>query len=114
MRLFPDDKGGEVNQIVQKSADVVQHYLVGKLILIGLLAITYSVGLGITGVSNFILVSILAALFTLIPYVGNIIGFGLAMAFGYLTSGEIGVLIGIVITFTVAQFLESYVLQPFL
>lgn len=113
LRLFPDEKGGKVNQIVQESANVVQQYLVGKLILIGLLAIVYSVGLGITGVSNFILVSIVAALFTLIPYLGNIVGFVLAMAFGYLTSGEIGVLIGIVITFTVAQFLESYVLQPY-
>lgn len=113
LRLFPDEKGDDVNQIVQESANVVQQYLVGKLILIGLLAITYSIGLGITGVSNFILVSIVAALFTLIPYLGNIIGFVLAMGFGYLTSGEIGVLIGIVITFTVAQFFESYVLQPY-
>ncbi len=113
LRLFPDEKGDDVNQIVRESANVVQQYLVGKMILIGLLAITYSVGLGITGVSNFILVSIIAALFTLIPYVGNIIGFGLAMVFGYLTSGEMGVLIGIVITFTVAQFFESYVLQPY-
>ncbi|WP_217988379.1 AI-2E family transporter [Aliifodinibius salipaludis] len=114
LRLFPDEKSGDVNQIVKESVNVVQQYLVGKLILIGLLAITYSVGLGITGVSNFILVSILAALFSLIPYIGNIIGFGVALIFGYLTSGEMGVLIGIVITFTVAQFLESYVLQPFI
>ncbi len=113
LRLFPDEKNDEVNQIVQESVNVVQQYLVGKLILIGLLAITYSVGLGITGVSNFILVSIMAALFTLIPYLGNIIGFVLALVFGYLTSGEIGVLIGVVITFTVAQFFESYVLQPY-
>jgi predicted PurR-regulated permease PerM len=113
LRLFSDEKGDDVNQIVEESANVVQQYLVGKLILIGLLAITYSIGLGITGVSNFILVSIIAALFTLIPYLGNIIGFVLALVFGYLTSGEIGVLIGIVITFTVAQFFESYVLQPF-
>ncbi len=113
LKLFPDEKESKVNQIVQESAKVVQHYLVGKLILIGLLAIAYTIGLGITGVSNFILVSIVAAIFTLIPYVGNIIGFAMAMVFGYLTSGEIGVLIGIIITFTVAQFLESYVLQPY-
>lgn len=43
---------------------------------------------------------------------GNIVGFRVVLVFGYLTSGEMGVLTGIVITFTVAQFLESYVLQP--
>lgn len=114
LRLFPDEQGDDVNIIIQESANVVQQYLVSKLILTGLLAITYSIGLGITGVSNFILVSIMAALFTLIPYLGNIIGFILALVFGYLTSGEIEVLTGIVITFTVAQFFESYVLQPFI
>lgn len=113
LRLFPDEKSNEVNDIVQESGNMVQRYLVGKLILIGLLATIYSIGLGITGVDNFILVSVIAALFSLVPYLGNIIGFALAMAFGYLTSGEVGVLMGIVVTFTVAQFFESYVLQPY-
>lgn len=113
LRLFTDEKGDEVNQIVYESASIVHQYLIGKLILIGLLAVAYSVGLGFTGVSNFLLVSIMAAVLTLIPYLGNVIGFVFAMVFGYLTSGEMGVLIGILITFTVAQFLESYVLQPY-
>ncbi len=114
LRLFPDEKESDVHQIVAESANVVQQYLISKLILIGLLAIIYSIGLGVSGVSNFVLVSIIAALFTMIPYLGNVIGFALALGFGYLTSGEMGVLIGIVITFSVAQFLESYVLQPFI
>ncbi|WP_376693088.1 AI-2E family transporter [Wenzhouxiangella sp. EGI_FJ10409] len=113
LRLFADEKGDEVDQIIQESGNVVVQYLLGKLILIGVLALAYSIGLGITGVSNFILVSIMAAVLTLIPYLGNIIGFVLAMVFGYLTSGEVGVLIGILITFTIAQFLESYILQPY-
>lgn len=113
MRLFPDDKKQKVKVIIQKSANVTQQYLVGKLILMGILSVLYSIGLGISGVNNFILVSIIAALLTLIPYIGNIIGFGLAMSLGYLTSGETSVLIGIIITFTIAQFLESYVLQPY-
>tara|TARA_R100001143_G_scaffold63594_1_gene73173 strand:+ start:27542 stop:28594 length:1053 start_codon:yes stop_codon:yes gene_type:complete len=111
--LSSDEKDDDVNQIIQKSANVVQQYLVGKLMLIGLLAIVYTIGLGISGVSNFVLVSILAALFTLIPYLGTLAGFVLAMVFGYLTSGEIGVLIGVIITFTIAQFFENYVLQPY-
>ena len=112
-RLFPEKKRGKVSEVIHKSAKVSQQYLVGKLILMGFLAIIYSVGLGISGVSNFILISIIAALLTLIPYIGNIIGLLMAMAFGYLTSGETMVLIGTAVTFTVAQFVESYVLQPY-
>lgn len=113
LKLFPEEKKNEVNQTIYKSANVTQQYLVGKLILMGLLAVVYSIGLGISGVNNFILVSLIAALLTLIPYVGNIVGFTLAMTFGYLTSGETGVLIGVIITFAVAQFVESYILQPY-
>lgn len=114
LRLFPKEERSEVKRVVYKSAVITQDYLVGKLILMALLAVVYSIGLGISGVNNFILVSIIAALFTLIPYIGNIIGLVLAMAFGYLTSGELSVLVGVIITFSVAQFVESYVLQPYI
>lgn len=114
IKLFPDDKTSRVKAVIRNSAEVTQRYLIGKIFLIGLLALLYSIGLGISGVNNFILVSVLAAIFSIIPYIGNIIGFGLAMVFGYLSSGETGVLIGILATFTVAQFVESYILEPYI
>ena len=112
--LFPDEKKKEIKKVVDKSGTVVQEYLVGTLLLMLFLAIGYSIGLGLTGIDNFILVSIIAAFLTLIPVVGNIIGFSLALILGYLTTGETSVLIGIIITFSVAQMLENYVLQPFI
>ncbi|NJW53273.1 AI-2E family transporter [Salinimicrobium oceani] len=112
--LFPDSKRHKVQSVIENSAKVTQKYLVGKLILIGLLAVLYAIGLGISGVNNFILISLLAAVLSLLPYIGNIVGFGLAMIFGYLVSGETGILIGIVLTFTVAQFVESYILEPYI
>ncbi len=114
IRLYPDDKKDKVKSTLSKSASVTQQYLVGKLILMGLLAVLYSIGLGLSGVNNFILVSLIASLLTLIPYIGNVIGFTLAVGFGYLSSGSTGVLIGIILTFSIAQFVESYILQPYL
>lgn len=113
LRLFPQDNRAEVKEVIEKAARVAEGYLVGKLSLMVLLFVLYVIGLGLSGVSNFIIVSALAAIFTLIPYVGNIIGMALAMAFGYLTSGDTMVLVGILATFTIAQFFESYVLQPY-
>lgn len=114
LRIFPDQRRKNVKTIISKSTKVAPQYLIGKLVLMGLLAILYSIGLGISGVHNFILVSIIAALLTLIPFVGNIIGFTMAVTFGYLTSGDITVLIGIALTFTITQFVESYILQPYI
>lgn len=106
-------KRDQIKGLLSKFAKVTNQYLVGKLVLMGLLAVVYSIGLGISGVSNFILVSIIAAVLTLIPYIGNIIGFVMAILFGYLTTGDFMTLVGIALTFTVSQFIESYVLMPF-
>jgi predicted PurR-regulated permease PerM len=113
LSLIPDEKQHTAKTIIKKSVRVAPQYLIGKLMLMGLLAVLYSIGLGISGVNNFILVSVIASVLTLIPYVGNIIGFTMAVAFGFLTSGDTSVLIGIALTFTIAQFVESYVLQPY-
>lgn len=114
LRIYPDEKKKKVKDTLDKSAKVTQQYLLGKLILMGILAVLYAIGLGISGVNNFILVSIIASLLTLIPYIGNIIGFSMALGFGYLTSGSMSVLIGIILTFSIAQFVESYILEPYL
>ncbi|GEQ86429.1 AI-2E family transporter [Patiriisocius marinistellae] len=111
--LFSENNTSEIKKTLQEITEVAQGYLVGKFKLIGLLAIIYSLGLGVSGVNNFILIAFLAAILTLIPYLGNVIGFCLALIFGYLTQGEIGVLIGIGLTFTITQFIESYILQPY-
>ncbi len=112
-RISPNKDHETVRETITKSADIAPQYLVGVFTLMGALSVLYSIGLGISGVDNFILISIIAALLTLIPYVGNIMGFTLAMIFGYLTSGDTSVLIGIMLTFGVGQFIESYILQPY-
>lgn len=111
--LMPDKNPKEIQKTAFEIPLVISGYLSGQLILMGALCVAYIIGLGISGVNNFILISIVATLLTLIPYLGNIVGFSLAFAFGYLTSGEFGVLIGVVLTFTISQFLETYVLQPY-
>jgi predicted PurR-regulated permease PerM len=108
------DKREEVAKVVNKTAGVAQHYLFGKFLLIIFLAVLYSVGLGISGVSNFIFVSVLAAILSLIPYFGNIIGFFIALAFGMVSGGDSGTFIGVVVVFSLVQFIESYILEPYI
>lgn len=113
INIFPSHKQHKVKKVISKSVHVVPQYLRGKLLLMGILAIIYSIGLGISGVKNYILVSIIASLLTIIPYLGNLIGFSMAVVFGFLTGGTIMTLVGILLTFTVTQFVESYMLQPY-
>lgn len=114
LKLFPAPKKDEVAEVVNKTAKVAQQYLFGKFLLILFLAVLYSIGLGISGVNNFIFISIFAAALSLIPYFGNLIGFGLAMALGMASGGDSGTLIGVGIVFSLVQFIESYVLEPYI
>lgn len=113
VRMVPKDKRNNANEVIGDSVEVSQNYLVGKLILCAIIAVCYAIGLSLSGIKNAILIAVLASLLTLIPYLGNIIGFGLAMAMALFSGGGTTALIGVVLTFGITQFLESYLLEPY-
>lgn len=112
IKLFKLENKEEAKEIISQSTTVVRNYLVGRLLLMVVLVVFYALGLWISGVENFIVVSIIAAILSIIPFVGNFLGYLLAMAMGVFSGGEIFILIGITITFAFVQFLDSYILQP--
>lgn len=113
IRLFPGEKKEEVTAIVRKTTAVAQQYLYGKFLLIIFLALVYAVGLGISGVRNYILISILAAVFSLIPYFGNLIALGLVLALRIAAGGDMAGLFAVIVVFSVVQFIETYILEPY-
>lgn len=114
MRFFPKEKESKAEDVLRHSISLSQSYLIGRLILIGFLAVLYAIGLSISGVEHAILISILAAFLTFIPYIGNVVGYILAIAMAVFSGGQILMsIIGISITFGAAQFVESYVLEPY-
>lgn len=114
LKMVPEDKRDRTHQVLEESTETSQNYLFGRVLLIIFLAIIYSIGLLISGVKHAILISILASVLSLIPYIGNIIGYGLALGMALFSgSGATGA-IGVSITFAVAQFVESYILEPYI
>jgi predicted PurR-regulated permease PerM len=113
LRFMHEEQRETASGILMNIIKVSQHYLFGRFLLIILLAILYAVGLSIVGIKHAILVSILAAVLSLIPYIGNVFGIILALFMSMLTNGGIGAIIGVLIVFTIAQFFESYILEPF-
>ncbi|MFN2428976.1 MAG: AI-2E family transporter [Cryomorphaceae bacterium] len=111
--FLSEKKRAEGYKVLAASVKLSEDYLIGRLILISILAVVYSIGLSAFGVKNAIFISIFAAVLTLIPYVGNIIGFVLAFGMALFSGGGLWVFIGVAITFSVAQFVESYILEPF-
>ena len=114
MKLFSESQQDEAEHTLNESVSIAQKYLAGKFILIVILAVCYTIGLSIVGIKYAILISVIAALLSLIPYIGNIIGGGLALVMALLSDGGYMVVIGVFIVFSITQFIESYILEPFI
>ncbi|TXF88718.1 AI-2E family transporter [Neolewinella aurantiaca] len=112
LRVSPDEKRGVTHRTLNESRDVVQKYLRGYVILIGILSTLYSIGFLIVGMDYAVLIALLVAVMALIPYIGNIIGGTFAVALAFSSGGDMSAVWGVIITISAAQLLESYVLTP--
>ncbi len=113
LRFFSADKKDEAEVVIRSSVELSQSYLIGRFILIFILAVLYAIGLSISGVKHAILISIIAAVLSIVPYVGNIVGYVLAMAMAAFSGASVMAFVGVTVTFGVAQFVESYMLEPY-
>ncbi len=112
LRFFPIEKREEVSQAIATASFVSRRYLAGRLFLMVILAGFYFAGLAISGLENAFFIALISAALSIIPILGNFVGLFIAIAVSLLTDGETGQIIGIIITFGVAQFIDTYILQP--
>ena len=108
------DRKERARKTAMETSEVVQSYLSGKLIVIALLSIAYAIGFLIAGIPYAVLLSIFAAFLSFIPYVGNLIGGTIAMIITLATGGTTTDLMLIFIIMSVAQIVESYILEPWI
>jgi predicted PurR-regulated permease PerM len=91
---------------------VSQQYLIGLTKMIICLWIMYSIGFSILGVKNAIFFAILCGLLEIVPFVGNITGTTLTVLVSALQGASLTMMGGIVITYTIVQFIQGWVLEP--
>ncbi len=104
----------KMQNTIDETSIVIQKYLSGKLLIIGILAVAYATGFMIAGLNYAILIAVLAAFLSFIPYVGNLIGGSFAILITLATGGsitEIFILVGVM---SLAQVIESYILEPWI
>lgn len=112
IRRLADGDGQGVRDTIEESVGIVQDYLRGRLILMGILSVLYSIGFSLAGLDYAILIAIFVAVLSIIPYLGNIIGGIIALALAFAGGGASQTLYGVLATMTVAQLLENYLLTP--
>ena len=112
LRLVAPDQKKNAGKIITEASGVATKYLGGLAMMIVMLWIMYGIGFSIVGVKNAIFFAILCGLLEIVPFVGNLTGTGITILMSLTQGGEGGMVIGILITYGLVQFIQTYILEP--
>lgn len=111
-KLVPGRFHSILRNIETESDKIFSSYFRGMLIVCTFLSFSYSLGLILSGLSYGLLIGVTAGILSFIPYVGGIFGFIASVLICIVTGATWGVWIGVLLTFGIAQFIESYLITP--
>jgi predicted PurR-regulated permease PerM len=113
--LIPRRLEKKTIEILHECDEVLGAFVKGQLLVMILLGVIYAVGLQLIGISVGLIIGIAAGLLSIIPYMGFAIGLAAALTaclFQYgIGWGHLGL---VAVVFGIGQFVEGYILQPFL
>lgn len=112
LKLVPEQEKRNAQGIIHDTQEVAQQYLGGLGMMIVCLWIMYGIGFSIVGVKNALFFAILCGLLEIIPFVGNLTGNALAILMVITQGGGANMIIGVLVTYAIVQFLQSYILEP--
>ncbi|MGI4020077.1 MAG: AI-2E family transporter [Janthinobacterium lividum] len=98
--------------IINETSEIAQKYVSGLAKMIVSLWIMYGIGFSIVGVNNAIFFAVLCGTLEIIPFVGNITGTTLTVLMALAQGGGGNMVMGVLITYGLVQFIQSYILQP--
>ncbi|NOX67599.1 MAG: AI-2E family transporter [Gammaproteobacteria bacterium] len=110
--LVPSAQRETVYKLARETDDILGAFLRGQVLVMLALGIIYSVGLSLVGLKFALAIGVVAGLVSFVPYLGFVIGIGLA---GLTVSTEpepLWMLVGVVATFSIGQMIEGSLLTP--
>ncbi len=112
LMLVPDTAGKETEKIMSEGGKVAQKYISGLGMMIVMLWIMYGIGFSIVGVENALFFAILCGLLEIVPFIGNLTGTTLTVLMVISQGGNNGMIIGVLVTYLLVQFIQTYILEP--
>ncbi|HEX6914065.1 MAG TPA: AI-2E family transporter [Chitinophagaceae bacterium] len=111
-KLVPQDERSNARTIISDAGKVAQQYITGLGSMIVLLWVMYGIGFSIVGVKNAIFFAILCGILEIVPFVGNLTGTTITVLMTFAQGGDAGMVIGVVVTYAIVQFIQTYILEP--
>lgn len=111
-KWFRPEQYSLLSTTIGKVEMVVRSYIIGLFTVILIVAILNSVGLMLLGIEHAIFFGTLAAVLTVIPYIGILVGSLLPILFALVTKDSLWYPFGVVLLFWGVQFLEGNFITP--
>ena len=110
--LVPDSQRETIFKLARESDEVLSAFLRGQILVMLALGFIYSLGLSLVGLKFAIAIGVVSGLVSFVPYLGFVFGIGLAGLTVALEPNPLWQMIGVVATFSIAQFIEGSLLTP--
>lgn len=111
IELF-DGSRNQAGERINEIKGVVQSYVLGLFIVIGILAVLNSIGLSLLGIKYALFFGIFSAILTVIPYIGNFIGGLFPFIMALVTKDSLWYAVGVVAVYAFIQFIEGNFITP--
>lgn len=111
-RYMPNRDRERLTRIGGQIGEVLANFFRGRLLVCLAKGVFLTIGLWIAGVEYALLIGMGTGFLTLIPFVGSVVGFALALAVSMIEHSVVSSLVRVGIVFMAGEALENYVLLP--
>jgi predicted PurR-regulated permease PerM len=99
--------------LVREFLSILVAFFRGQLIIAFLQGLLFALGFSLVGLKYGLILGLMLGFLNIIPYLGSIVGLGVALPLAYFQEGGgPWTLLWVVVVFTVVQMIEGYVLTP--
>lgn len=112
-KLFPPDQTESIQKLLHEVIITYYNFIKGMILVYLIVGVLNSIGLAILGVPYPVLFGFIASILTFIPYVGILVASLLPITISWITYNSIWYPIGVILVFSIVQYLEANVIFPF-
>jgi predicted PurR-regulated permease PerM len=110
--LYKEEKRDRAKEMIDKISGVAQQYLAGRLVAALIMGALFLIGFLIIGLKNAVVLSLIVAIMTIIPYVGALIG-GLVPLFISFIDGSLNQSVWVIIIVLLINLVDHYFIEPY-
>ncbi len=111
-KLFRSEHHFAVVEVLSKSKNIIQNYLVGLFFEMVIISILNSAGLLLLGIDYAIILGITGAILNIIPYIGGIFAIALPMIIAFVTKETVTYPIMVLVIYLIIQFIDNHFIVP--